>query len=206
MGSFDRKFRRANEKQEQVTEEQQRLPVGKVVSSPVKGICLGLPMLGWVSLRKGTDIRLLMLALLLLKESKIVGLLHVEIPIYPETERNALWMLQNFGWDGRVWPQDAGWPTGTPDEPGIRHMLSEQAGLAGSLVFPPSETGAGNVAMNVEISRAKGNFFMPPLPEAEVDPDPKLVSRFQELCADFKVFYPIQAKSTEKRDHGEPLH
>ena len=203
MGSFDRKVRR-NGDSELVTEDQQRFPVGRVVSSPVKGECMGLPMLGWISLRKGSEIRLLMLALLLLREGKPIGLLNVEIPIYPETERNTLWMLQSFGWDGRVWPKDEGWPTGSADEPGLQHMLG-QAGLVSSIVFPPSKTG-DHATMDVNISRAKGNFFMPPLPDAEVDPDPKLVSRFHELCLDYKVFYPVQATSTEKRDHGEVLH
>lgn len=134
MGSFDRKVRRNNEKEELVTEEQQRLPVGKVVTSPVKGEFLALPMLGWVSLRKGSEIRLLMLALLLLRDAKISGVIHIEIPIYPETERNTIWMLQKFGWDGRVWPKDAGWPTGAPDEEGHTHMLG-QVNLSGSFVF-----------------------------------------------------------------------
>jgi hypothetical protein len=80
-----------------------------------------------------------------------------------------------------------------------------QAGLVASFVFPPSEEG-GHATMNVDISRAKGNFFMPPLPEAKVDPDPKLVSRFHELCSDYKIFYPVQATSSEKRDHDEVLH
>lgn len=60
--------------------------------------------------------------------------------------------------------------------------------------------------MNVSVQRAKGNFFMPPLPEAEVDPDEKLVSRFKELCQDFKVFYRTEGKSEEKRDPDAMLH
>lgn len=197
MGSFDRKIRRANDSSELVTEAQQRLLVGKVVTSPVKGPFMGLPVLGWISVRKVTEIRLLMLGLLLLRDGKISGMLHVECPIYPETERNTLWMLQKFGWDGRVWPRDEGWPTGSDDEEGHRHFLM-QTGLEASLVFPPTETG-GHATMSVDIQRAKGNFFMPPLPEAESDPDQKLVARLQELCQDYKVFYP-------ERRSGETIH
>jgi hypothetical protein len=203
MGSFDRKVRRSTEN-ELVTEAQQRLPVGKVVSSPVKGEFMGLPLMGWVSLRKNSEVRLLMLALLLIREGGVKGILHVEIPIYPETETNAVWLLQSFGWDGRTWPTDPGWPTGTDDEANHKHFL-EQSGLVASLVFPPVE-GGSHATMNVDIQRAKGNFFMPPLPEAAEEPDPKLVARFQELCQNFKVFYPTQASTSEKRSHGETLH
>lgn len=203
MGSFDRKFKRAEERQELVTEEQQRLPVGRVVTSPVKGEFLALPMLAWVSLRKGTDIRLLMMALFLLRDGKISGMINIEFPIYPETEQNTIAMLQKYGWDGRIWPTDPGWPSGTPDEEGHRDIL-DQVALVASIVFPP--VGDGHAAMNVSVERAKGNFFMPPLPEAEVDLDPALVARFRELCENYKVFYPVKAESTEKRDHGETLH
>jgi hypothetical protein len=203
MGSFDRKVRRSTEN-ELVTEAQQRLPVGKVVSTPVKGVFLGLPLMGWISLRKNSEVRLLMLALLLIRDGGVKGILHVEIPIYPETERDALWMLQSFGWDGRIWPTDPGWPTGTEDEANHTHFL-EQSGLVASFVFPPVAGGA-HATMNVDIQRAKGNFFMPPLPEAAEEPDPKLAARFQELCQDFKVFYPVQGNSSEKHDHGETLH
>jgi len=214
MGSFDRKVRRSTES-ELVTEAQQRLPVGKVVSAPVKGEFRGLPLMGWISLRKNSEVRLLMLALLLIRDEGVKGILHVEIPIYPETETDAIRLLQSFGWDGRTWPTDPGWPTGTEDEANHRHFL-EQSGLVASLIFPPVE-GGQHATMNVNVQRAKGNFFMPPigvkleedsapLPEAAEEPDPKLVVRFQELCQNFKVFYPTQATSTEKRDHGEPLH
>jgi hypothetical protein len=203
MGSFDRKFKRQEERQELVTEAQQRLPVGKVVTSPVKGEFLALPMFGWISLRKNSEIRLLMLAVFLLREAKISGMLHIEFPVYPETERDTVWMLQEFGWDGRVWPQDEGWPTGSGDEEDHRYMLGQVA-LAGSLVFPPKS--GGHPAMNVSVERARGNFFMPPLPEAKEDPDEKLVARFRDLCQNYKVFYKIEGKSEEKRDHDETLH
>jgi hypothetical protein len=203
MGSFDRKVRRSTES-ELVTEAQQRLPVGKVVSAPVKGEFRGLPLMGWISLRKNSEVRLLMLALLLIRDEGVKGILHVEIPIYPETETDAIRLLQSFGWDGRTWPTDPGWPTGTDDEANHKHFL-EQSGLVASLVFPPVE-GGSHATMNVDIQRAKGNFFMPPLPEAAGEPDPKLVARFQEICQDFKVFYPTQASTSEKRDHGEVLH
>jgi len=187
MGSFDRKLRRTYDSAE-VTEEQKRFPVGKVVSSPVKGEFQALPVLGWISLRKGTEIKILNLALLLLREGKVSGMLHMDVPIYPETQSNTMAMLQNFGWDGRVWPLDEGWPTGTPDEEGHRHLLV-QTKLVATIVFPPSETG-GHATLNVEVSRAKGPFFMPPLPAAEIDPDPVLVAKFETLCQDYAVFYP----------------
>jgi hypothetical protein len=196
MGNFERKLRRAEEDREQVTEAQQRLPTGKVVSSPVNGEFQALPMLGWISLRKTTEVRLLMLAFLLLREGKVRGMLHIEFPLYPETERNTLGMLQMFGWDGRIWPKDEGWPTGSDDEESHKHFLMD-TGLEASLIFPPGS--GGNATMPVNVSRAKGPFFMPPLPEAEVDPDPKLMARFKELCQDIRVFYP-------SRKNGETIH
>lgn len=198
MGSFNRKVRR-NEGNDQVTEEQQRLPVGKVTSAPVKGQFQALPVLAWISLRKASEVRLMMLALLLLRENKIHGMLQMEIPVYSETEAAIVATLQRLGWDGRVWPEDAGWPTGSDDEGSLQHFLS-QANLASSLVFPPSE--GGNATLAVSVERAKGNFFMPPLP-SDQDPDPNLLAKFKELCENFKVFY---TDAHLARSHGETIH
>lgn len=198
MGSIGRKLRKAEK--DQVTEEQQRLPTGKIVSSPVKGEFTALPVLGWISLRKSTEIRLVMLAMLLFRDGKICGMFHVELPVYPETERDIISCLQRLGWDGRLWPRDAGWPDESNDEEGHRVLL-ESTQLAASMVFPP--VGDGHATMNVHVTRARGPFFMSPLSKAEEDPDQKLVDRFHELCQDITGFYP---KPDQKLPDGTTLH
>lgn len=195
MGSFSRKFRHVDS---EVSEAQQRLPVGQVVTRPVKGDFHGLPVLGWVSRRKDQDTRLLMLALLLLRNNQLEGMLQMECPVYPETERAVVGTLQRLGWDGRIWPMEDGWPTGViEDEQNIRHFLNT-AKLEATLVFPPNSD-LVNALLPLTVERAAGKFLMPPLPEPPDPLSPVLIDRFTQLCHVPTVFYP-------SRKDGEFIH
>ncbi len=123
-------------------------------------------------------------------EPKPAGTLLIELPILAETEKPTVAVLESFGWDGRVWPVDEGWPTDTDDEISIRALLN-QANLAATMTFPSEDEGTKTQSVNVE--RAKGPFLMPPLPEPETEPDPHLVERLRELCKEPAIFYPIDA-------------
>ncbi len=193
MGSFERKLRRIHD---QAAEEEakgvdhSRLPVGKVVTEPVRGDFQGLPVLGWISSRAVTKTPLVMVALLLLRDDnpQPAGMLHLEIPVFPETEEAVVAALERLGWDGRVWPKDSGWPTGGPDEEGHKHLLT-QTGLKGTMVFPPNQEGAF-ATLSLTIGRARGPFLMPPLPEPETPPSVHLTVTLRVLCEDWKTFYP----------------
>jgi hypothetical protein len=165
------------------------LPVGKVLSEPVKGKFMTLPLFGWIGVREKTETPLVMLSVLLLPknpvESGTAGTLQIELPVFEETINNIVAALIRYGWDGRVWPRDEGWPTGsTEDEEHLKYML-EVSGLKNTLVFPTSDQGAA--AQEVHVARAAGPFLMPPLPEAD-EVDPWKVERLTHLCNDPSIF------------------
>jgi hypothetical protein len=173
----------------ELTEEQMRLPSGKVITSPVRGVFQTFPLLGWVARRQKSDTPLVMLALALLRSDKMFGVLHVELPFYKgETDAAVVEALKRYGWKGGFWQQGSEeWPTGDPaNEEQLDVLLHESASLKGTLTFPPSEE--GQAVQEVEIGRARGSFLMPPLPEAE-EPDEALIARLHELSDDYTCFY-----------------
>lgn len=170
-----------------------KLPVGKILSEPIKGDFLCLPLFGWVGLREKVNTPLVMLVVMLfpsLEDPKPRGTLQLELPIFEGvTELPVLAALERFGWDGRVWPRDPGWPEkGTPDEENLRELL-KQAKLANTLVFPTGDQGA--LAQTVSVQRARGPFLMPPLPEPVGDLDQWKLEQLRALCKDPSIFYSV---------------
>jgi hypothetical protein len=196
--SLLRKIQRNTERQETEAQEAElavpenhlMLPAGKVLTAPIKGEFLSIPRLCWVSLRAKTQTPLVMLRLLVFKsleDPQIRGTLEIELPVYEETEESTLAALERYGWDGRVWPRDEGWPTGSEfDEMMLKSDL-EGAGLGASLVFPPS-TDSGVAAQPVTVSRARGRFLMPPLNPPTRELDPIRLETFRALCKNPKLF------------------
>lgn len=194
MSSISRSIARTQEKAKAEDDPAHRkLPVGQVRSNPVKGDFLSIPLLGWVSIRAKTETPLVMLALLLFRsveDPRPRGTLHIELPVLPETENATVAALERYGWDGRVWPGDEGWPTGSEqDEANMKAML-EGANLKATLVFPSGD--AGTPAQSVSVQRARGPFLMPPLPIPETDPNPQLVERLREICKSPGIFHYLQ--------------
>lgn len=164
------------------------LPTGNIISSPVKGEFLALPLFGWVAKRAQTETPLVMLAVLLIRslEDPVPrATLQIELPILPETEKATLAALERFGWDGRVWPVDDGWPTGSEADEANILALMEQATLRATMTFPSDKAGA----QAVSVQRAKGPFLMPPLPEPEGDVDPVKLEKLRLLCANPRIFF-----------------
>lgn len=174
--------------------DHRKLPVGKLVSPPIKGKFIALPLFGWVALREKVDTPLVMLVCLLMPSATAPepkGTLQIELPVVEETEMATVAALERFGWDGRVWPGDDGWPDGSEeDEANIRSLL-EQAGLAATMIFPSGDE--GTAAQTVSVEAPKGPFIMPPLPEPETPPDPHLVERLRSICQEPAVFYHVDA-------------
>jgi hypothetical protein len=161
------------------------LPVGKLLSPPIKGDFLALPLFGWVATRAGDRVPLVMLTLLLmrsLEDPRPCGTLEVTLPFIETTELATYGALERFGWDGRVWPIDEGWPSGDAVEEAQVRALMEQARLRTTLTFPPNDKGAA--LQSVTVSRAQGPFLMPPLPEHQGLVDPDKMARLRDLCAD----------------------
>lgn len=184
-----RKLQRTVDRQDEasvvVPDNHRELPVGRLLSTPIKGDFLAIPLFGWVSLRRGTGTPLVMLTLLLmrsLEDPAIRGTLQIELPVFEKTELATLAALERFGWDGRAWPTDEGWPSGDSVEEANIRALMEQAKLRATLTFPPGEKGVS--IQSVTVSRARGDFLMPPLAESEGEPNPVKLARIRELCAD----------------------
>lgn len=191
MSSLSRKIKR-HQGDPQLSEEQKRLPSGKVVTTPMKGTFLTLPLLGWCAIRQD-EVPLIMLGLALLRDDQIRGVLHVELPIYKgETDVATLAALQRYGWNGKVWSMgDEHWPTGDEDNESSLISMMETTGLVASLTFPPDpETGNVN-AQEVEVMRARGNFLMQPLPEPEGAVDAEALKTLHDLCDNVGKFYPL---------------
>lgn len=164
------------------------LPVGKVLSDPVRGEHLSFPLFGWVAARAKERTPLVMLAVILLdlETQETKGTLQIEFPIFTETEATTLSVLTGYGWDGRIWPEEAGWPDEGDDAEHLRRLLKE-AHLKNTFVFPPQPDG-GYFTQTVNISRARGPFLMPPLIDSETSPDPELLEKFRRLVVDPKKF------------------
>lgn len=177
-----------------------KLPTGEVVSDPVKGDFLAIPLFGWVSLRNKTDTPLVMLAVLLirsLEDPQPRGTLRIELPVFDDTEAATVAALERFGWDGRVWPVDDGWPAGSEEDENQIIELMDQAGLRATMTFPPGEKGIQ--AQPVTVQRARGPFLMPPLPEPETDPNPVVVEKLRHLCENHKLFHrPVKPAGSDE--------
>jgi hypothetical protein len=189
----EQEAKKAMEKGDFITEEQKRYPTGQVVTAPIKGSFLTFPLLGWVAVRAQENVPLVMLALALLKEDRIRGTLHVEIPIYEgETDKAAFATLKRYGWNGKVWqPGSTNWPAGDVTNEEQLQQLLNQAKLQATLTFPP-DPATGNIqAQPVEVMRARGPFFMEPLPPPTEEPDPQELAAFLELCRDIGQFHQL---------------
>lgn len=177
-----------------------KLPVGNVreqtTDQPVRGEYQSMPLFGWVSVRQQTEDPLVMLTVLLIRSVEDPmprASLQIELPVFDDTIHATLACLERYGWDGRVWPIDDGWPEGsTSGEEEQVLGLMEQAGLRATMTFPPGELG---VALQpVKVERAQGPFLMPPLPEAEKGwPNtPEGAAKFAKLkliCENPRQFY-----------------
>lgn len=171
--------------------DHRKLPVGQVMTAPLKGEFRGLPLFGWVAMRAKTDTPLVMLAFLLMREVegelRPRGTLQVETPIFEgETDLPSVALLEQLGWDGRVWPVDDGWPSGTTDEEQVL-MCMDQASLRATLTFPPGEQGHAMIPLNVQ--RAQGPFLMPPWEEPTEEPSQALVDKLRRICEDPKLYF-----------------
>lgn len=164
------------------------LPVGKVLSAPVRGEHLTLPLFGWVAARAKEATPLVMLVVILIdpETQEPKGTLQLEFPVFIETEMATLSVLRGYGWDGRIWPTEPGWPEGNDVEEENLKDLLKKSGLKASFVFPPSESGYS--AQTVNISRAKGPFLMPPLLDPETEAPAEILSKFREVVVDPKKF------------------
>lgn len=126
-----------------------------------------LPLVGTVRRTKSGAALVVQGLLLKVYADKNEGLLNWKIPLSEGTLGSALELLAALGWDGRVWPSEAGWPDSDPWEAKGLHRMLGELGLKGSMVFPPV-AGKGTRTLRVLVSKSGMNLFpLPPTVEAE---------------------------------------
>lgn len=164
----------------------EEVPTGKVGPGRVSaGSYLALPVLAWVVDRAVV----LAAALLDEKTQRKQGTIAMRFPVTPTTEAYIVAVLGEFGWDGRVWPDDPGWPTGTFEERAMWQLVTG-AGLSATFTFPPTQRGA--LAHKVTVPMTGGLFSLDPLVRpAAVQPDAERIQKLRQLCADPKVFHSL---------------
>ena len=169
----------------------ERVARGMVLSEVSRpGLHRLLPLMGYVGVRAGKPYLLIQGLLLRIVEDKQVGMLSWTIPILPETKVAAVNVLASMGWDGRLWPNDAGWPDEEPQEAKGLQKLLHECRLAASMVFPPVP-GAGSRTIRVLVAKGNGTPFpLPPELQADdlIQATPELMGRFEALVADSGLF------------------
>ena len=147
-----------------------------------------MPILGWIAdppedAPPGAPKKVLFSgALLGVLNDNFVGSLDWSIPLVPRTEDIILQMLAAFGWDKRIWPDDEGWPDGSPEERDGMYRMMDKKQLGATMTFPPGPK--GNDVILINVLKVSSPFPLPPcLRDAErVAPSPELIERFRELC------------------------
>lgn len=138
-------------------------------------------LLGWVEQRKtGWPVVGLRLTVLNQTLDKAIGSVTMGLPLTPKSERHVCCLLQDFGWDGRVWPyKDHGWPEGTTEEAGLASLL-KTAKLGATLTFP-SDPEKGTPTVRLPVLKLKGTFSVAPFGDVTI---PRHLEALRSLAAD----------------------
>lgn len=148
-----------------------------------------LPLLSHFSPFRGKLYLILQGILMLPLQDKHAGMMSWTIPVNDATKADVLALLAALGWDGRVWPNDAGWPDEDRYEASGLERLLYESYIDASMVFPPHPE-RGSRVLRVLVSKPSGRFPLPIQLEDEdrVAVTPELQSRFEVLVADPSVF------------------
>lgn len=151
------------------------------------GPCRILPVIGWIRVEHGHPFLTLSCIMLKVLDDRHLGTLSWNIPLNPRTERTAATLLASLGWDGRVWPQDRGWPDGLAEETGL-HTLLNDAQIGATMTFPPKAQ--GSLVLRVEVAKMSNDFPLNPEVPAEDrrEPTDELVDRLHQLTAEPETF------------------
>ena len=116
-----------------------------------------------------------------------VGVVDWLLPFNERTEGTIAKLLVALGWDGRVWPDDEGWPGQGQEAQGLRTLLASP-GLRATLTFPPAANGS-NATLRQEILKQSSEFYMPPdVGNDDVVVTPEHLEKLRSLAADPSIF------------------
>lgn len=120
-----------------------------------------LPIVCSVHKAKNGSFVLLTSFLLRISDEAHVGVMNWMLPFNERTETTVANLLASLGWDGRVWPEESGWPgDDTKEATGLRTLLKGQ-NLHSTLTFPPDPKN-GNAILRQEVLRASADFPLSP--------------------------------------------
>jgi hypothetical protein len=138
-------------------------------------------LLGWVEQRKvGWPVVGLRMTLLNLEMNRSVGGLTMGIPLTPKSERHVCCLLQDLGWDGRVWPyKDHGWPEGAAEEMDLLGLL-RAAKLGATMTFL-SDPEKGTPTVRMPVLKRSGSFMVAPFGDEIL---PRHLEALRSLAAD----------------------
>lgn len=144
----------------------QEMPTATVSNGVIRpGTYPAFAMLGWVESGPGGWPSIgLLLALRRSEVSRQAGTLTMGLPLCPKTERHVCGLLQDLGWDGRVWPyKDHGWPEGTADEQPLLQLMKN--GKIGATFTFPSDPDKGVPVIPVHVAKIRDTFHTAPFSE-----------------------------------------
>ena len=146
-----------------------------------------LPLLGSIVVRSDRTFLALQGLLLRLHEDQQAGGMSWSIPLNERTMTQAANLLTSLGWEGRTWPNDAGWPDSDEKEAvGFNRLLTE-CSLEASFVFPPDPV-QGSRAVFVDVASCENGIF-PLAPDNEgVESNPDHLARLTELAQTPELF------------------
>jgi len=144
-----------------------------------------LPVLG--SMHKGkhdNSFVLITSFLLRISDEAHIGVMNWALPFNERTEKTIATLLASFGWDGRVWPEETGWPGDeTKEAAGLRALLKGQK-LAATLTFPPDPDN-GNAVLRQEILRTSADFpLSPEVTNGSKEATPEMIEKLRKLAED----------------------
>lgn len=144
------------------------------------GLHPAFALLAWVEQRKvGWPVVGMRLTVLTHGMDEACGGITMGLPLTPKSERHVCCLLQDLGWDGRVWPyKDHGWPEGTEDEQGLLKLLRASK-LGATLTFPPQASGTPTV--KIHVAKRSGPFQVAPFGDVIV---PRYLDALRTLAAD----------------------
>ena len=163
------------------------------------GLYRFMPLIGCTRPKEGQVYLHLSGVLLRPFESKHEGTMSWYAPLSDESLVPLAELLVALGWDGRVWPNDAGWPDGDDREAAGLEQLLKEGHLDASMVFPPDPK-KGSKVINVLVGGS--DPFPMPLDLEQGDRalvPSSILDRLQALMADPGVFTEKKAKEVDAR-------
>ena len=173
-------------------------PRGLITEGSLRpGFYPGFALLGFVQEREN-DWPVVLVHAALMKGKTLGGGMLLSMPFNPRTERAVCWLLENLGWDGRLWPyKDHGWPEGTPDEAHFAELL-KKVDVGASFTFP-ADPEKGTPTLRMYVGKRNGAFHTAPFYGT---PMPQHLEALRELVKDPIPFKSDWIKEEDKLSMG----